>query len=920
MTNTVIIRLLRVLDLEEKQGWLNRSVIGGLQAMGGRWQEDAHTENLDHRLVQVVVALMARYETTTQPLRPEVCNQIRTVLNSESTGESSTLDALASELVGNKVAQDKERTPDQRAVSTTVGDAVGEPGGGVATEVEKSAPPTASNKPPKAVKAGKAENTAGGKSSHKLPEKAKEKEKKVEVAPVVEDYAWDDDAFEIVEDEHGAFVAYPPPDPTHIARERVRRQQRQQERIQRTPRDLQASPTILTGVGETTAESLTRLGIQKVVDLLWHLPVRHEDYSQLRTISQLQPGEQVTIVANLWEVTTRKISMKREMVQGIVADATGTLHATWWNKYIVKQLKPGSTMRFSGKVGLYMGQKTLDNPLFEDVDTEMVSTGRLAPVYALTEGLSQKRVRELIRQVLEEFAHFMSDPLPPGLRDSYELPDLVTSLQQIHFPDNQEALTRASKRLAFEEFLYIQLGVLQRRRELQRNAAPSLPSDGTLLEQFTTRLPFALTGAQQRVLGEVARDIGRSVPMTRLVQGDVGSGKTAVAAGAMWIAAANGVQSAMLAPTQILAEQHHRGINRLLEGLTRPDGQPLAVALLTGRIIGAERERILGGLRDGAIDIVVGTTALIQEQVEFSNLGFAVVDEQHRFGVEQRGALRTKNAKQPHLLVMSATPIPRSLALTVYGDLDISAIDEMPPGRIEIKTKWFRPRERERLYSFLRREVQAGRQGFIVYPLVEESEKLDVGAAVEEHQRLSQEIYPDLKLALLHGRMSGSEKDEIMSAFAAGEYHILVSTSVIEVGIDVPNASVMVIEDAERFGLAQLHQFRGRVGRGIYQSYCALVSKSENAEAEERLRALEATNNGFLLAEKDLELRGPGEFLGTKQSGLPELRIAHLSDVATLSLAREAAQTLFAGDPELRDNPALQKQVWRFWRGHGEVN
>ena len=847
MTNTVITRLLRVLELEEKQNWRNRSVIGGLLAMGERWQTDAVAESMDDNLVQVVLGLMAHYETVNQQLRPAVAGKIRAVL----LGEIEDLEALLDEFVG-------DRTPQEGDGPDLAVDEIGD------------------------------------------------------------ETDWDE--VEVVEDEHGAYAAYPPPEPTHVARERVRRQQRQQERVSRSPHDLQASPTILSGVGEATAENLTRLGIQKVVDLLWHLPVRHEDYSQLRTIDQLQPGEQVTIVANLWDIKTRKISMKREMVQGIVADGTGTLHATWWNKYIVKQLKPGSTMRFSGKVGLYMGQKTLDNPLFEDVDTDMVSTGRLAPVYRLTEGVNQKRLRDLIRQVIEEFGHFMSDPLPTALRDTYGLPDLVTSLQQVHFPDNQEQLNRARKRLAFEEFLYIQLGVLQRRRELQRNQAPTLPSDKPLLDQFTERLPFALTGAQQRVLGEIARDIARAIPMTRLVQGDVGSGKTAVAAGAMWIAAASGVQSALLAPTQILAEQHYRGLSRLLEGLPRPDGQPLQVALLTGRVIGNERERILAGLRSGEIDIVVGTTALIQEQVEFNNLGFVVVDEQHRFGVEQRGALRTKSSKQPHLLVMSATPIPRSLALTIYGDLDVSAIDEMPPGRMEIRTKLFRPRERERLYTFLRREVKEGRQGFIVYPLVEESDKLDVGAAVEEHKRLSEEIFPDLKLALLHGRMSGGEKDEIMSAFAAGEYHILVSTSVIEVGIDVPNATLIVIEDADRFGLAQLHQFRGRVGRGQYQSYCALVSKAENATAEERLRALAETNNGFALAEKDLELRGPGEFLGTKQSGLPELRVAHLSDVATLAIAREAAQKIFEIDPELRDHSSLQKQVWRFWRGHGDVN
>jgi ATP-dependent DNA helicase RecG len=368
-----------------------------------------------------------------------------------------------------------------------------------------------------------------------------------------------------------------------------------------------------------------------------------------------------------------------------------------------------------------------------------------------------------------------------------------------------------------------------------------------------------------------------------------------------------------------LAEQHHRSLNKLLGKMTRPDGRPLEAALLTGRVTGSQRDAILAALTSGEIDIVVGTTALIQDDVEFSNLGLVVVDEQHRFGVEQRGALRNKGI-QPHLMVMSATPIPRSLALTVFGDLDLSLIDEMPPGREPVKTKWFRPSERERIYGFMRHEAQAGRQAFVVYPLVEESEKLDVGAAVSEYERLQTEIFPDLRVALLHGRMSGQEKDEAMRAFAAGEHDILVSTTVIEVGIDVPNASVILIEDAERFGLAQLHQLRGRVGRGKHKSYCALVSKAEGAEAGERLRALEATQSGFELAEKDLELRGPGDFLGTRQSGLPDLRVALLSDMETLATARNAAQSLFAKDPTLISYPQLARQVEQFWRGHGDVN
>ena len=499
-------------------------------------------------------------------------------------------------------------------------------------------------------------------------------------------------------------------------------------------------------------------------------------------------------------------------------------------------------------------------------------------------------------------------------------------MKQIHKPENPELLDAARKRLAFDEFFYIQLGVQQRRHLLQRATAPALPSDGSIVARFTEALPFQLTGAQARVLGEVQRDLARTVPMSRLIQGDVGSGKTAVAAGAMFIAAANGAQSALLAPTQILAEQHFRGLSALLGSLTRPDGTPLRVALLTGRVMGSEREAVLAGLADGSVDVAVGTTALIQEGVAFHNLAFVVVDEQHRFGVEQRGALRDKSPDDDrqslvsHMLVMSATPIPRSLALTVYGDLDVSVIDELPPGRTPIVTKRFTPGERERLYAFLRRRVQEGRQAYIIYPLVEESDKLDVGAAVDEHARLSAEIFPDLRLGLLHGRLNGGDKDAVMRAFGEGELDVLVSTSVVEVGIDVPNATVMLIEDAERFGLAQLHQFRGRVGRGSYESVCGLISRAVNPSAIERLDALVATTDGFAIAEKDLELRGPGDFLGTRQSGLPDLKMAMLSDTATLALAQQAAQELFAADPELTGYPQLQERVARFWRGHGDVS
>ncbi|HXF62920.1 MAG TPA: ATP-dependent DNA helicase RecG [Caldilineaceae bacterium] len=818
MAASALQRLLRVLELEERQGWRNRAVIGGLQAMAARWQKDAEEEQLDPRQLQTIVTLMARYDAATPESRPDVAAAIRRALAGEPV---SLADAAA---------------------------------------------PAAS-----------------------APQPATQQTSPVEAASPL-----------------------PPPEPTHVARERVRRQQR-------TALDLEAPVSVLHGVGSATAEQLARLGIHRIADLLWHLPSRHEDFSQLRTIAQLRPGEQATVIANLWEIRERKISLKRQMIQGILADGTGTLHATWWNKYVKNQLKLGATLRFSGKVGLYMGNKTLENPAFEELDEEMVATGRLAPVYPLTEGLTNKRLRLLVKTALDEYGELVPDPLPAEVRRQAGLPDLPQALRQVHFPDSHEQFQAGLRRLAFDEFFYIQLGVLQRRQSLQSAAAPALVAEPAVLARFRAALPFALTGAQERVLDEILRDLQRTIPMSRLVQGDVGSGKTALAAAAMVAAAANGAQSAMLAPTQILAEQHHRSLSRLLAGQTRPDGAPLTLALLTGRVTGTERAAALEGLRSGAIDVVVGTTALIQEAVEFNHLGLVVVDEQHRFGVAQRGALRNKGG-QPHLLVMSATPIPRSLALTLYGDLDISIVDEMPPGRTPVKTKWFPPRERERLYNFLRREVREGRQAFIVYPLVEESEKLEAGAAVDAYERLRQEIFPDLRLGLLHGRMTGQEKDLVMSAFAAGDFDVLVSTSVIEVGIDVPNASLMIIEDADRFGLAQLHQLRGRVGRGEHKSYCALVSSATGPEAEERLRTLEATNSGFVLAEKDLELRGPGDFLGTRQSGLPPLRVAQLGDVATLAAAREAAQALFARSPDLREYPALARNVMQFWQGHGDIS
>lgn len=686
---------------------------------------------------------------------------------------------------------------------------------------------------------------------------------------------------------------------------------------------LDARITTVKGVGPKTAEHYGRLGIETVEDLVWHLPFRHEDYSRVLPISEVEPGESLSLVANLWKVSERK-TYKSRILQATFNDGTGSILATWWNQpWKKKTLTEGKSYRLSGKVDLYRGRKTLNNPTVEEIRLGKANNrSSIFSIYPTTEGLKSSDIEKHLGSVLDRALKEISDPVPASICDQFDLIALDKALTSLHRPQQVEDIEPAARRLAFNEFFYLQLGVQLRREQLRSRRARPLTSDEVTIGAFRAGLPFQMTDAQERVVDEVRRDLARELPMSRLVQGDVGSGKTVIAAAAMSIATANGAQSVMLAPTQILAEQHYRSLSKLLEPMRRVDGTPLRTALLTGRVGGAEREAIITGLADGSIDVAVGTTALIQESVTYREIGLVVVDEQHRFGVEQRSALRSEGdlGGVPHMLVMSATPIPRSLALTIYGDLNVSVIDELPPGRTPITTKRFMPAEVERLFAFLRRQVEAGRQGYIIYPLVEESEKLDVGAAVDAYDHLRKEVFPDLRLGLLHGRLSGSEKDEVMRGFSDGLIDILVSTSVVEVGVDVPNATVMLIQDAERFGLAQLHQFRGRVGRGEHASYCALISRADEGQSLERLEALVESNDGFVLAEKDLELRGPGDFMGKRQSGLPDLRMAVLGDMVTLSAAREAARMLLAEDGNLSQHPQLQYEVARFWKGEGDVN
>jgi len=677
---------------------------------------------------------------------------------------------------------------------------------------------------------------------------------------------------------------------------------------------LDAPVTRLPGIKDANAEKLAKLGVYAIGDFLTLYPRRYDDYRNLKTIHQLTYGEEVSIIAQIWQTTTRKTRNNRTIVSVILSDGTGTIEVTFFNQpWLAKKLVAGKQIVVSGKVGQYLGRLLFQSPEWEFLDKELVHTGRLVPVYPLTGGITAHWMRQQQKRTVDYWSPRLPDHLPDALREKLQLLPLGEAMQQIHFPEDWQKLEAARRRLAFDELLLIQLGVLKQRQQWKATPSTPVTINRAAVDAFINALPFALTGAQKRALDEILHDMAQPAAMSRLLQGDVGSGKTVVALAAMLAAIADGGQAAILAPTEILAEQHFNSMQKLLAQSGHLD--KIRVALLTGSTKAAPRAEILAGLADGSIHLLVGTHAIIQKDVEMDNLRLAVVDEQHRFGVEQRGLLRRKG-NNPHMLVMSATPIPRSLALTMYGDLDLSIIDEMPAGRQEIKTVWLAPTERERAYRFVLAQIEKGRQAFIICPLVEESDKIEAKSAIEEHKRLQKNVFPQLKLGLLHGRMKAKEKDAVMADFRDQKIDILVSTSVVEVGIDIPNASTILIEGANRFGLAQLHQFRGRVGRGEHQSYCILLSDSTTPEAEARLKVMENTNNGFTLAEEDLKLRGPGEFFGTKQSGLPSLKLVKLSDTKLLELARNTAKDIFETDPTMQapEHTLLAQRVKAFWQ------
>ena len=693
-----------------------------------------------------------------------------------------------------------------------------------------------------------------------------------------------------------------------------------------------------TGLRAANLTRLERLGIATIGDALRHYPYRHHDFSQVVPITALQADREQTIQGRVER--SREIRMGRggrmRAAEVTISDASGaSIRATWFNQpFIVRSLPSGAEVAIAGKVTIYRGRPAFQNPEFERLDTDHGArhTGRLVPVYHLTQGLPQRTLRDMIAKLLETHASRLEDPLPEEMRARHGLMPIIDAVRQVHYPNDAETLVEARHRLAFDELLAIQICVQARKKEWQASGDAPVVKDHAAADDFLASLPFELTSAQQRALGDLRRDLATSVPMSRLLEGDVGSGKTVVALAAILSTVAAGYQAVLMAPTEVLAEQHFRTLCTLLSGEPEPPlnglvtvpGLPLQlkIVLLTGSTRAKQRREAVEAIRHGGAHIIVGTHALIQKGVDYHHLGLAVVDEQHRFGVMQRSELRRKGSESaaargasitPHLLVMTATPIPRSLALTVYGDLDLTVIDELPPGRTPIETHWLPPDRRSEAFGHVAAEITAGRQAFVICPLVEGSEAVQSRAASEEYERLQREEFPELadRILLLHGRMAARTKDKTMRAFSGHEADILVSTAVVEVGIDIQNATVMVIEGADRFGLAQLHQFRGRVGRGEHGSFCYLLADDPSEDAAERLSIMERTTDGFMLAQADLEQRGPGDLFGTAQSGLANLRIASLLDAPLIDATRREAERLIEDDPDLKrpEHQALKVAV-----------
>ena len=668
-------------------------------------------------------------------------------------------------------------------------------------------------------------------------------------------------------------------------------------------------------IGKVTAHRLQRLAIETIADLIFYFPFRHEDLSQLLPIGQLQPGLRATVRGTVQQIRNRRSPVRKQLLtEALVADQSGAIKVIWFHQpYLTKVLKSGDEVYLAGKVDAddrYHLQ--LRNPVYEKffAHGSTTHTGRIVPMYSLTSGLSQKQLRFLIRQALESVDQ-VADALPAEIMREHQLMPLVQALQEVHFPTDFSTLSEALRRVKFDELFRFELRVLQARRQQSFARAIPIPLNEQLVSRLIAALPFTPTADQYQAIQEITADLTRSRPMHRLLEGEVGSGKTLVATVALLQAASAGLQAVLMAPTAVLANQHYQTIQPLLQA------HGVSVALLTQAqqsVAGTSvtKAQLRKQLASGKISVAIGTHALLQENVVYKNLALVVVDEQHRFGVNQRRTLRERSgntATNPHLLSMTATPIPRSLALALYGDLDLSVIRQLPKERKSIITELIDPADRDQAYSFIRDEVQSARQVFVICPLIDPSDKLGVKSVTEEYEKLTASIFPDLRVAMLHGKLKANDKERVMQDFADGKTDVLVATSVVEVGVNVPNATVMLIEGAERFGLAQLHQFRGRVGRSSHQAYCFLLPNTTTSDVLGRLRAVVNTQDGFALAEKDLELRGPGQVYGVQQSGWPEFKVAQLTDVEIISDAKKAAGKLLETSADLAAFPDLQAEL-----------
>ncbi len=845
--------LVKILKLEREQGCKNKAVIGGLSAYSEKWLQDAHKQARlpqHHILVDELADLMRAYD--------DIAN-----LTERAKTISYMLDRITNRQPAPPEYQERLHLYEQSDVST---------------------PPQKSER---AEDKALPENRASDSYQSDAPPVAKKKEaqrtrKSTKSSSSGRTFTPQQDL---------------PPEPRLARPPRKPRPALDPDEAAARLQALEQPVSVVKGIGPRIAEQFAKLGIHSINDALLYLPRRYDDYTRLNYISKLQPNTVQTVIGKVTHTEVRIGRGGRKDFFMLVDDDTGILQVIFFGQhYLIRTIKKGLHVVLSGKISIYGHRLQMTNPEWEYLDTENLHTVGIVPVYPLTEGVKARSFRRNMKRIVDTWADKMPDYVPEATLERVDLADISWTIRNLHFPEGHDHLEHARRRFVFDQLLLLQLGVLANRHEWQ--SVPGIPLDisDDFLEMFVqSAFPYELTNAQWRAIREIRQDMAAERPMNRLLQGDVGAGKTAVAIVALALTFAAGKQGAMMAPTSILAEQHYRNVQKAFEQV--PLEHKPVIALLTGALTKGERESIYRGLADGSIDIVIGTHALIQDGVEFNELALAIIDEQHKFGVEQRRALRGKGVN-PHLLVMTATPIPRTLALTFYADLDLSILDEKPPGRQKVQTHYVYSVARERVYEFVQKQVNEGRQAFIVNPLVEASETINAMSAEEAYQR-AKDVFFRHKVCLLHGRMSPEEKDEVMTAFAKGEYDIMVTTTVAEVGVDVPNATVMVIENANRFGLAQLHQLRGRVGRGEYESYCILITDDKSPEAITRLEAMQATDDGFKLAEIDWKQRGAGEIVGTRQSGGGGLLLGEYVTPELAQLAQQEARTIFEEDPTL---------------------